>query len=77
MTESQRSLLLQIAAEMVHGKGMPPEWIGDWENIGKATPMKTKREIEFIAKTSQAQCRDWSRRIVSILNAKMKTEVTE
>ena len=74
MTEGQRSLLLQIAAEMVHGKGMPPEWIGDWENIGKATPMKTKREIEFAAKESLAQCREWSRRIMQILNANMRTE---
>lgn len=70
MTESQRSLLLQIAAEMVHGKGMPPEWIGDWENIGKATPMKTKREIEAAAKESMGQCRVWSRRIMQVLNAR-------
>jgi len=74
MTESQRSLLLQIAAEMVHGKGMPPEWIGDWENIAKTTPMKTKREIESAAKELRKQCHEWSRRIMSILNAKMKTE---
>ena len=72
MTESQRSLLLQIAAEMVHGKGMPPEWIGDWENIGKATPMKTKREIEAAAKESRGQCHVWSRKIIQILR-----EVTE
>ena len=75
MTEGQRSLLLKIAAEMVRGDGMPPEWIGDWQNIGKATPMKTKREIEFAAKESRAQCREWSRRIMQILESTKKDEV--
>jgi hypothetical protein len=74
MTESQRSLLLQIAAEMVLGKGMPPEWIGDWKNIGKMTSRKTEREIEAAAKESRKQCHDWSRRIMQILNAKEMTE---
>lgn len=69
MTESQRSLLLQLAAEMVHGKGMPPEWHGDWDNIGKTTPMKTRWEIDRKARESRTQCHDWSRRIMKILNA--------
>ena len=73
MTESERSRLLQIAAEMVHGKGMPPEWIGDWDNIAKSTPMKTKRQIERAAKESRQQCHDWSRRIMEALNGNRQT----
>ena len=70
MTESQRSLLLQLAAEMIHGKGMPPEWVGDWENVGKGTPMKTKREMSKVGREANEQCRAWARRIKAVLDGR-------
>ena len=66
--EQKKSRLIQLAAEMAHAKEMPLEWIGDWQNIGKGTPMKTKREIEGAAKIAHAQCREWSRRIMQIVD---------
>ena len=66
--EQKKSRLIQLAAEMAHAKEMPLEWIGDWQNIGKATPMKTKREIEAASKIAHAQCREWSRRIMEIVD---------
>jgi hypothetical protein len=55
---------------MVHGKNMPPEWIGDWPDIGKTTPVKTRQSIKVLSKEAQQQCRQWAKRIMAVLDTK-------
>jgi len=57
-----------MAAEMVCGKGMPTEFVSDWD-LPKTTPITAKREIEFQTTTARQQCRDWSRRLMEIVDA--------
>ena len=66
--EQKKSRLIKLAAEMARGYGMPNEWIRDWQNIGKATPIKMRLEIEGAAQIAHAQCREWSRRIMEIVD---------
>jgi len=67
MTESEKSKLIQLAAEMVHGKGMPPEFVVDW-NLPKTTPITTRREIHRRTNEARNQCCGWSQRIMAIVN---------
>ena len=66
--EQTKSRLIQLAAEMVHGKGMPPEFVTDWE-LPKTTPVTAKREILRATKEARDKCREWSRRIMEIVDA--------
>ena len=68
MTDAEIATLRKLAGEMIRCVGMPPEWIGDWDNISKRTPKKTKRHIEATAKEAQAQCREWGRRIIALVD---------
>ena len=69
MTDEERSKLTKVAAEMVRGNGMPPYCFGDWD-LPKSTPAKARREIDAVSQIAHAQCREWSKRIMEIVDAK-------
>jgi len=73
VTEEQRSQLLKLAAEMVRCEGMPPYFAGDWD-LPKTTPVTARRKISEKSQISHAQCKNWSRVIVSILDADRKKQ---
>lgn len=54
-----RSVLIQMAAEMVRGKNMPSEFIEDWE-LPRTTPKKVYRQIVEQSRASRGQCIEWS-----------------
>ena len=64
-----RTVLIQMAAEMVRGKNMPSEFIEDWD-LPVATSRKTRRRITEQARASRGQCIEWSatlRRVYDLL----------
>jgi len=66
--EQIKSRLLKMAAEMMRGKGMPPEFFGDWK-LAKTTPITARREIVFHTNAARQQCNDWGRRLMEIVDA--------
>ena len=76
MTDDERqSILIKLAAEIVRGEGMPPEWVGDWD-IPKTTPRSARREIQRATLDAREQCRAWSRRIMDVvLDINLETTV--
>lgn len=67
MNESQTSQLIKLASEMALGKNMPREFLVDW-NLPASTSHGTLRKIEASAKDARAQCLEWSKRIMSVVN---------
>ena len=71
MNESQISQLIKLAGEMVLGKAMPSEFASDWD-LPKSTPRRARRKIEASAAAAHYQCREWSRRIMKIVDESRK-----
>jgi hypothetical protein len=65
--EQKKSRLIKLASEMVLCRGMPPEFVTDWD-LPKTTPVTAKREILRATKEAHDKCREWSRRIMEIVN---------
>lgn len=71
LTETQKSLLIQMASEMVLGKDMPAEFAGDW-GLPKTTPKRAQLQIEASARIARLKCREWSKRIMAIVEGKVE-----
>ena len=71
MTDEERSKLIRLASEMVLCKDMPPHCVADWD-LPKTTPAKARREIDSVSQIAHAQCREWSKRIMEIVDADRK-----
>jgi hypothetical protein len=71
VTDEERSKLTKVAAEMVLGNGMPPYSFGGWD-LPKTTTVKARREIDSVSQIAHAQCREWARRIMEIVDADRK-----
>lgn len=67
MTEQQKSLLIELAAEMVRCQHMPSEFVEDWD-IPKSTPMKTRRAIQASTSIARSQSVQWANRIRRIVD---------
>ena len=68
MTGEQKTKLKKLAAEMTQCVSMPPLAVGDWD-LPKTTPTKALREIAKASEAADAQCRDWSKRIMELVDA--------
>jgi hypothetical protein len=68
MTEAQKTALKKLAAEMAQCVGMPPLSVGDWD-LPQKTPASAQRKISSVSEIADAQCRNWSRRIVELVDA--------
>lgn len=67
--EQKKSRLIQLAAEMLHCKRMPPEFTCDWD-LPPRTPKKTLYHLAEVSEEARKQCKEWSRRIMGIVDAK-------
>jgi len=67
MTDEQRSALMKLAAEMVLCNNMPPEHSSDWL-LPKTTPVTARREITAVSRVAHSQCKNWSKRLVKIID---------
>jgi hypothetical protein len=67
MTEAQKTALKKLAAEIAQCVGMPPLAVGDWD-LPKTTPAKALREIATVSELADAQCREWSKRILELVD---------
>ena len=67
--EQKKSRLIQLAAEMLRCKSMPPEFICDWD-LTPRTPKKTMYHLAEVSEEARKQCNEWGRRILEIVNAK-------
>jgi hypothetical protein len=67
MTDEQKTKLKKLAAEMAQCVGMPPLAVGDW-GLPKTTPAKALREIAKASELADAQCHDWSKRIMELVD---------
>ena len=65
--EQKKSRLIQLAAEMARGDGMPNEFISDW-NLPKTGMVGARVEIMRATKYARSMCREWSRRIMEIVD---------
>lgn len=65
MSNRERSELIKLAAEMVHGVGMPPEYVSDHAWC-KTTCAKERDRVVRDAQKAHDQCKDWAMRIKAI-----------
>ena len=67
MTDEERSELKKLAAEMVLCRNMPPNYIGDWD-MPSPKSRKACREITRVSEVANDQCKEWSKRIMAIVD---------
>jgi hypothetical protein len=65
MAQRDYAELINLAAEMARGKGMPSPYIDDY-GLPKSTPVGAKCTMMEVANIAQDQSRDWAIRLRAI-----------